>query len=96
VLLVGRSEAFDVAARVLDGRPSGSGAHDTRIAATESLDKADFRGHNKYMTTTAATKPRQTLDALLDAYYATTDQAVRDEIMAELDRRQNNTGLVIR
>lgn len=36
------------------------------------------------------------LDALLDAYYATSDQAIRDEIMAELDRRQNNTGWIYR
>lgn len=53
------------------------------------------------MTTTRTDAPRTfdrsiSLDALLDAYYATTDKAIRAEVMAELDRRQNNTGLVIR
>jgi hypothetical protein len=52
------------------------------------------------MTTTATVariwNRSVTLDALLDAYYGTTDETVRSEIMAELDRRQNNTGLVIR
>lgn len=50
VLVLAGAESFDVSPWVVAARSSKLG-HDTRIAATKTLDKLALWGHNKAMTT---------------------------------------------